>query len=80
MVFTFGKYKGKDVSKVRDLNPGYLMWAWDKIGKRLDKNLYNYIDANLEELKVEAEAEHEEYLKNLESLEKGEQDDSGDIS
>jgi hypothetical protein len=65
MVFNFGKYKGKDVSKVRDLDPGYLMWAWDKIGKRLDKGLYNYIDANLEELKAEAEIAREEYLKNL---------------
>lgn len=72
MILTFGKYKGKDVSKVRDLDPGYLMWTWDKIGKRLDKNLYNYIDTNLEELKTEAELAHEEYLKNLESLEKGE--------
>lgn len=78
MTFTFGKYKGRDVEKVRVLDPGYLTWAYDVIGKRLDKKLYNYIDANLEEIKAEAELAQEEYNNNLRELQE-DNDDSWSV-
>ena len=65
MKLKFGKYKGKTFEYVRKDSPSYFIWLWNKIKFELDKELFEYIEANLNRLKKEAENEHIDFMKDI---------------
>lgn len=52
-IIHFGKYRGKTIADILDLNPSYLLWADKNISdfKLSRKALYEVFDAILEEQK-----------------------------
>lgn len=58
----FGKYKGLTYEEVRKKSPSYFTWLWFNIKEKLDKPLYEYIETNIKELKIEADNEHAAFM------------------
>lgn len=62
-IFRFGKYKGLTYEEARKKSPSYFTWLWFDIKEKLDKPLYDYIEANIKELKEEANTEHANFMR-----------------
>ena len=63
-VMPFGKHKGK---KMANVPAQYLLWIWENTNRginnafyRINRNVFDYIEQNLKDLKIEAKREQNE--------------------
>jgi hypothetical protein len=71
-VINFGKYKGKTLQKVLDIDASYLQWAIRNTGRfSLSKN-------DIKLISQKADEEHKDWLYDNYGIEDGEDDDWGD--
>lgn len=53
----FGKHKGKEL---KDVDAQYLIWLNENVA--IDKELKNYVEANIKKLKEQADLEHAQFM------------------